>query len=358
MEEQLCYQFQLNQFSLNITETTIRVLNNFILKSGFHKLPLKGVARVFNDSARDGLITKSQFDACILKILSLSDISEVDKVGCAMTLSSVFYAFDRTDSNVVDIVDLICGIAVLCDGSKSVKLAFAFELMDEDGDGLLSKRGLWRYFRAFLCTLLTISGASLEMGSDELTAICDDSAVWTCSQLLASLQTRGNSRDVVRGCSFEDLADWYTQGGYVVATWLELLDLSKWLPLRPLEEPSRPKSAKNSQFQADTRREASPSPPLPENPYVDEDGPEIFRAELAGGQSLSLKESDSNFVLEVAQLTGFYNMSPPLLIGRLVQHARDNGTITIANYNSFVSNTVPDELVSARFSDYMICGDV
>lgn len=220
--------------------------------------------------------------------------------------------------------------------------------MDEDGDGLLSKRGLWRYFRAFLCTLLTISGASLEMGSDELTAICDDSAVWTCSQLLSSLQNKGNaSSDVVRGCSFEDLADWYTHGGYVVATWLELLDLSKWLPLRPLEEPTRPKSAKNSQFKADALQSARPSSPspLPENPFVEEDGPEIFRSDLAGGQTLSLKESDSNFVLEVAQLTGFYNMSPPLLIGRLVLHARDNGTITIANYNSFVSNTVPDELV-------------
>ena len=116
MEEQLCYQFQLNKFSLNITESTIRVLNNFILKSGFHRLPLKGVAKVVSEHASDGLLTKSQFDSSIEKILSISDISEVDKVGCAMTLSSIFYAFDRTDSNVVDVVDLMCGIAVLCDG--------------------------------------------------------------------------------------------------------------------------------------------------------------------------------------------------------------------------------------------------
>jgi hypothetical protein len=30
--------------------------------------------------------------------------------------------------------------------------------------------------------------------------------------------------------TFEDVAEWYTTGGYRSATWLELLDLCKWLP--------------------------------------------------------------------------------------------------------------------------------
>ena len=29
--------------------------------------------------------------------------------------------------------------------------------------------------------------------------------------------------------AFDDFADWYTDGGYKVASWLELLDLSKWV---------------------------------------------------------------------------------------------------------------------------------
>ena len=219
--------------------------------------------------------------------------------------------------------------------------------MDEDGDGILSKRGLWRYFRSFLSTLLTISGASLDMTSEELNAVCDDCAVWTSSQLLLSL---AKERVDVRGCTFEDLADWYTQGGYMVATWLELLDLSKWLPLRPLEETSpRPQTAPSSQRQVPAStpvRYNEPTESLPENPFVEDDGAEIFRSDLCQGRALSLRESDANFVLQVSQLTGFYNMTPAILIGRLVQHARDNNTITISNYNSFVSNTVPDELVS------------
>lgn len=252
-----------------------------------------------------------------------------------------------------------------------MKLAFAFELMDEDEDGVLSKRGLWRYFRAFLCTLLTISGASLDMLSDELITVCDDCAVWTSSQLLNSLQTKES--ESVRGCSFEDLADWYTQGGYMVATWLELLDLSKWLPLRPLAEPQMSRASQSASrareasrpdaqsYQSRQPQQQQPSPyaeddeddeddsKLPENPFAEEDGAEIFRSELAKGHSLSLYESDSNFVLEVSQLTGFYNMSPPALIGRLLQYSRENGTLTIANYNSFVSNSVPSELVRTVF---------
>ena len=116
MEEQICYQFQLNKFSLNITETTIRVLNNFIVKSGFHRASLETVVRVLSEDANDGLLTKRQYDKNVEKIMSINDISEVDKVGCTMTLSSIFRALDRTDSNVVDVVDLRCGITVLCDG--------------------------------------------------------------------------------------------------------------------------------------------------------------------------------------------------------------------------------------------------
>jgi hypothetical protein len=235
--------------------------------------------------------------------------------------------------------------------SKSMKLAFAFDLMDEDQDGLLTKRGLWRYFRAFLAALMTVAGASMNVNSVELISLCDDCAVWTAANLLESLRSVTGVKS--NGCTFKDLADWYTKGGYQIATWLELLDLSKWLPLRPIkshqslaevqeEEDSSSENSSEDEDDEDSREKN------PENPYVDEDGPEIFRSDLTGGSFLTLMESDSNFVLQISQLTGFYNLTPQQLIQQLQQFSSEE-TITIGEYNSFVSSAVPGNLVSSPF---------
>lgn len=347
--ESLCYQFQLNHFSLNITESTINALNRFIIKSGFLNLQLNTVSDVLFHLSKDGLLTKNHFDEGMKYLLS-DDISEVDKVGCLMILSSIFYTFDRTDSDAVDVTDLVCGLAVICNGSKSSKLAFTFDLMDEDGDNMLTKRGLWRYFRSFLCVLLTVSGAALDMSTEEIVGVCDDCAVWTSAQLLSSLSPSARN-----GCNFENLADWYTTGGYQVATWLELLDLSKWLPLYPLEaddyqhEQGDEESSEDNSSQDSYPRPASSSSSMPENPYVESDGTEIFRAALSGGSYLTIMESDSNFIIEVAQLTGLYKLSPQAIVQKLHTFCHIDA-VTIRGYNNFVSMVVPNTLAEEELA--------
>ena len=342
--ESLCYQFQLNHFTLNITESTIHALNRFIIQSGFLNLQLNTVSEVLSHLSKDGLLTKSQFDEGMKYLLS-DDLSEVDKVGCLMILSSIFYTFDRTDSDAVDVTDLVCGLAVICNGSKSSKLAFTFDLMDEDDDNILTKRGLWRYFRSFLCVLLTVSGASLDMSTEEIVGVCDDCAVWTSAQLLSSLHPSARS-----GCNFENLADWYTTGGYQVATWLELLDLSKWLPLYPLEGDNaqyqqEQGSDEDNEDEDDEHQHHDTTNTMPENPYVENDGTEIFRAALSSGSYLTIMESDSNFIIEVAQLTGIYKLNPQSIVQKLHTFCHID-SVTIRGYNNFVSMVVPNTLVS------------
>lgn len=226
-----------------------------------------------------------------------------------------------------------------------MKLAFAFDLMDEDQDGILTKRGLWRYFRAFLSALMTIAGASMNVTSEELIALCDDCAVWTAAKLLESLRS---TKGIKNGCTFKDLADWYTQGGFQIATWLELLDLSKWLPLRPLR-PNQSLDDEEEDSETSNREDEESDDGEyygndPENPYVEEDGPEIFRSDLSNGSYLSLTESDSNFVLEISQLTGFYSLTPSQLVQKIQQFSSDD-VMTITEYNSFISSSVSDNLV-------------
>lgn len=50
-------------------------------------------------------------------------------------------------SSVADARDLASGFFLLCSGNKSVKLASAFRLLDEDGDDQLTREGVWRFLR-------------------------------------------------------------------------------------------------------------------------------------------------------------------------------------------------------------------
>jgi hypothetical protein len=45
----------------------------------------------------------------------------------------------------------------------------------------------------------------------------------------ARARTREDLKHAKKTQAFDDFADWYTDGGYKVASWLELLDLSKWV---------------------------------------------------------------------------------------------------------------------------------
>ena len=115
--------------------------------------------------------------------------------------------------------------------SKSSKLAAAFDLLDEDRDGLLSRRSLWKFFRSFLCTLLTLSGAAHDLTSDEITRLADGTALFACDSVLTSPTTTEPKAGDQYAATFDDIADWYTSTGYRIAPWLELLDMSKWKQL-------------------------------------------------------------------------------------------------------------------------------
>jgi hypothetical protein len=115
-DSKICYQFPLNGFILNITDTTITTLNEFVVKTGFYNLSLTTISDIIQKYSDDGLLTKTQYDIAISELLRFSKLNEIDHINASMMLSSIFYAFDRTDSDIIDTIELICGLAVICDG--------------------------------------------------------------------------------------------------------------------------------------------------------------------------------------------------------------------------------------------------
>ena len=78
---------------------------------------------------------------------------------------------------------------MLCAGSKSAKLAAAWELLDDDGDGLLTRRGLWRYLRSFLTILMGACEVATEEGLNTVRVAADEGAIWLSTHIFTQAAT-------------------------------------------------------------------------------------------------------------------------------------------------------------------------
>merc|ERR1712118_517721 len=58
---------------------------------------------------------------------------------------AVFDLFDRDDNGVVDMIELICGISLLCQGSEEDKIHAVFDIFDENGDGFISMDEMFKF---------------------------------------------------------------------------------------------------------------------------------------------------------------------------------------------------------------------
>jgi Ca2+-binding EF-hand superfamily protein len=210
--------------SISISKLSAARVYQFSSILGIKQIPPEDASRLFMSEADDGLISVESFDECIRSITAKSGrlLSVEEKEEYSIVLHSLFFSFDRTGSGeFVDVTDLCAGFSILCGGTKSEKLGFAFEIFDEDGDGFLSKRGLWRYFRSFLCALLTLSDALSDASSEEANSIIDAASRRVCDSVCANLSTSETR------VSFDDIAQWYSFRCEEFP-WLELLDLNKW----------------------------------------------------------------------------------------------------------------------------------
>ncbi|KAI9916624.1 hypothetical protein PsorP6_017064 [Peronosclerospora sorghi] len=255
-------------------------------------------------------IEKRTFDKCVGKLLPVNVAPSVaaafganttarvpprsvgrgkDPKMVADTLSRLFFAFNRSGTGKIDLIEFVSAFTILCEGSKSEKLAFAFRLFDADGDGCLTRREMWKYLRSFLTMLLALGNGS-ELSAEAIASVADTTAIEiadcifkdtdkTCSvrHSLTSVQAgserhsldipdfkslshqRGHDRYEHRGSfpgetnlhlvgaassaagpgagnaflrggivSFEEFAVWYSQHGYTMIAWIELLDTKKW----------------------------------------------------------------------------------------------------------------------------------
>ena len=104
--------------------------------------------------------------------------------------------------------------SILASGSKSDKLALAFDALDEDGDGCLNKTQLQTFLACFLRTLMALTRKGASLPSDEMDTIVRAAAEEASTAIFEESQTTDG--DLI---DFSQFGEWYTNGGFNAIAW-------------------------------------------------------------------------------------------------------------------------------------------
>jgi len=311
-----------SSFHIDITEENLIMLRNLVRRTGFASLTPQHVESLMMKHARKTkhkygetlyIISRSQFGKFIREIIPKESSKHFDNVeieNFSNYFTNFFTCFDYSWSELnkdeVNAKELLVGFSFLFAGNKSSKLAAAYEMLDVDRVGYLTQRGLMQYLRSYLTMLAGISLLSsnkktttqirkglMSTKRDDAFLAVENGAKWTLSHFTKAFEQDNMNISTYRGnrnnnVTFEDFAKWYTEGGYTVAPWLELLDLQKFLSLIGNES-----STKNY-------------PPDP----VDQSLAEVlFTFPLANKRSLVVLRDDAHYVQSVVNELGLLSLT-------------------------------------------------
>jgi len=119
--------------------------------SGLKNVPVGDGLQGFKKMAVDGKLTREQFLAAYATILEDHQIEVPEDA----VKNAVFDLFDRDDNNVVDMMEVICGVSLLCSGGEDDKIHAVFEIFDENGDGFISMDEMFKFLSSVFKVVLT-----------------------------------------------------------------------------------------------------------------------------------------------------------------------------------------------------------
>lgn len=236
-------------FCIDITAENLKMLKDLVLRTGLSSKSPSEVCDILLRHQYNDQMDRRGFKNCVRELfpsaMDASQFQENDLVTFSKLFNIFFSCFDRDGNDMVNVRELAVGFSFLCAGNKSKKLAVSFDLLDVYQRGYLSGKSLCQYLRSYLTMLVGISyltsgntshDKDLNQRKADMIIAIDSGAQRTQGHVLKSVNSRNNqmnynTRADDQMITFEEFADWYTEGGYTVAPWLELLDLKKFLSL-------------------------------------------------------------------------------------------------------------------------------
>jgi len=129
---------------------------------GLKYVPVKEGLKGLKAGCVDGKLSREDFIRAYVDLLKTYGI----EVPSSDVQNACFDLFDRDDNGFVDMMELICGISLLCQGTEEDKIHAVFDIFDENGDGFISMDEMFKFLTSVFKVVLTpqVMGVMQSMG--------------------------------------------------------------------------------------------------------------------------------------------------------------------------------------------------
>ena len=300
-----------------------------------------GLTKISPDAIWDALkphdtLTNAQFVNTMCTLLTRNNVRVDNEV--QILLQNYQSSFDIHQTGHVPSNQLAGGLTLLCDGRKSHKLAFSFQLFSGDGISALKSDDLFYFLRSFLIVLFSCCAQSLELTADQVSAWVTDTAKMCCRDVMHHTSRK-------ECVDFGDFGEWYNGGGYETAPWLELLDLGKWA-LSP--DISCPAPSNNTP--------PPPPPPLPPPPENTEEGMEPINFHLPThdnhpGHLVSIPAHQVARLKRLLTVSNLAQMETKIVCQHIMSCADASGRISKAAFDGAMRTLIHGDMLSVDVKD-------
>ena len=109
--------FDLKGFQLHIDSNVIKRVYELVIDSGLSNRSLNGSLEAIETLVTDGLVRKHDFDLLLKLLIPINNQTTNYNSGSRIFLSNyLFDILDTTSNGIVEVSDVMCGIAVLLNG--------------------------------------------------------------------------------------------------------------------------------------------------------------------------------------------------------------------------------------------------
>lgn len=244
-----------NSYAITITEENLITYRNLVRSTGLMNRTFTYVTRILMDAsvtrAHEGaerhVLPFERYHTCLHQFFGAASrpISKIDREVFSSCFVDFFSCFNTgeppLEKGEADASLLAVGFSFVCSGNKSSKLAGGFDMLEQEKGTGLTNQQLVFFLQSYLAMLVGISlltsspdglmKPKLDVATRKvMLKAVENGARWTLGHFLQSLGLKDENSAQTRH-TFETFATWYSDGGYSIAPWLELLDLKKLLAL-------------------------------------------------------------------------------------------------------------------------------
>jgi len=149
-------------------DETLITLRELRQKSSLTEVPVGSALQALKGSAVGGKLARDDFLKAYGELLATHDLQMPPED----VQSAIFGLFDRDNNGMVDMMELICGISILCGGSEEEKIHAIFNIFDENGDSYISMDEMFKFLSSVFRVVLTpqVKGALSAAGVQVVSA--------------------------------------------------------------------------------------------------------------------------------------------------------------------------------------------